>query len=177
MGSRILCCDRWRAYEKHRIASRQLCWAPSQAELREISGPGRVSGRVREGGLGCDAACVRRLASLQARRHASGVRRGDRRAECWRFRTCCTQASEAATRGSVARLLEQYAGLWTFAAIDERYAAQVAAHNLGVLMRKLFGIGKPRRLQGAGSGVMGLLRSIWAMLRLYWCSRRQVCPL
>jgi len=33
--------------------------------------------------------------------------------------------------------------------VSKRYAVQVAAHNLGLLMRKLFGVGKPRALQGA----------------------------
>src|SRR3954451_5675590 len=32
--------------------------------------------------------------------------------------------------------------------VTKRYAVQVAAHNLGLLMRKLFGVGKPRALQG-----------------------------
>jgi transposase len=35
--------------------------------------------------------------------------------------------------------------------VAKRYTVQVAAHNLGLLMRKLFGVGKPRTLQG-GSG-------------------------
>jgi transposase len=34
--------------------------------------------------------------------------------------------------------------------VTKRYLVQVAAHNLGLLMRKLFGVGKPRVLQGAG---------------------------
>jgi transposase len=34
--------------------------------------------------------------------------------------------------------------------VRKRYAVQVAGHNLGLLMRKLFGMGKPRGLQGAG---------------------------
>src|SRR6516165_11847549 len=40
--------------------------------------------------------------------------------------------------------------------VTKRYVVQVAAHNLGLLMRKLLGIGKPRRLQGGGGW------SIWA---------------
>jgi transposase len=35
--------------------------------------------------------------------------------------------------------------------VTKRYVLQVAAHNLGLLMRKLFGVGKPRTLQGAGT--------------------------
>jgi transposase len=47
--------------------------------------------------------------------------------------------------------------------VSKRYLVQVAAHNLGLLMRKLFGKGKPRTLQGAG----GL---VFALLCLYWWS-------
>jgi hypothetical protein len=46
--------------------------------------------------------------------------------------------------------------------VTKRYVVQVAAHNLGLLMRKLFGVGKPRALQGAGGGLAGL--ALW----LYW---------
>jgi transposase len=48
--------------------------------------------------------------------------------------------------------------------VTKRYVVQVAAHNLGLLMRKLLGVGKPRRLQGGGSWSVGLAR--WA----YWLS-------
>jgi transposase len=34
--------------------------------------------------------------------------------------------------------------------VTKRYLVQAAAHNLGLLMRKLYGVGKPRALQGAG---------------------------
>jgi hypothetical protein len=46
--------------------------------------------------------------------------------------------------------------------VSKRYAVQVAAHNLGLLMRKLFGVGKPRTLQGVGGGFAGVF------VRLYW---------
>jgi hypothetical protein len=46
--------------------------------------------------------------------------------------------------------------------VSKRYAVQVAAHNLGLLMRKLFGVGKPRTLQGSGGGLAGVF------LRLSW---------
>jgi hypothetical protein len=48
--------------------------------------------------------------------------------------------------------------------VTKRYVVQMAAHNLALLMRKLFGVGKPRRLQGAG-GLLG-----WATYWLYWLS-------
>ncbi len=36
------------------------------------------------------------------------------------------------------------------AKLAKRYLIAVAAHNLGRILRKLFGVGKPRALQGAG---------------------------
>lgn len=44
---------------------------------------------------------------------------------------------------------------------------QVAGHNLGLLMRKLFGVGKPRTLRRAG----GL---VFALTWLYWRSAAQL---
>ena len=46
--------------------------------------------------------------------------------------------------------------------VSKRYVVQVAAHNLGLLMRKLFGVGTPRTLQGAAGMVVG------PVLWLYW---------
>jgi transposase len=46
--------------------------------------------------------------------------------------------------------------------VTKRYLVQVAAHNLGLLMRKLLGIGKPRTLQGGGGWLIGVI--LW----LYW---------
>src|SRR5262249_59760806 len=46
--------------------------------------------------------------------------------------------------------------------VTKRYVVQVAGYNLGVLMRKLFGVGKPKALQGA----RGLL--VGAILCWYW---------
>ena len=48
--------------------------------------------------------------------------------------------------------------------VTKRYVVQVAAHNLALLMRKLFGMGKPRTGQGAGGAV------VWASLCCYWLS-------
>jgi transposase len=53
------------------------------------------------------------------------------------------------------------------AKLAKRYVLQAAAHNLGLLMRKLFGIGKPRRLQGVGRGsltpILAALVVSWAL--------------
>ena len=45
--------------------------------------------------------------------------------------------------------------------VAKRYAVQVAAHNLALLMRKLFGIGKPRTLQGGADGLVSMV---------FWCN-------
>jgi transposase len=52
--------------------------------------------------------------------------------------------------------------------VTKRYVVQVAAHNLGLLMRKLFGVGKPRTLQGGGGG------SVWVAWWCYWLSAAPV---
>jgi len=54
--------------------------------------------------------------------------------------------------------------------VAKRYAVQVAAHNLGLLMRKLFGMGKPRTLQG------GCGRSVGAFWWWYGLSGRWAGP-
>ena len=46
--------------------------------------------------------------------------------------------------------------------VTKRYLVQVAAHNLGLLMRKLFGVGKPRVLQGARGAL------VWVSWCLFW---------
>jgi hypothetical protein len=46
--------------------------------------------------------------------------------------------------------------------VTKRYVVQVAGHNLGLLMRKLFGVGKPRTLQGDGGGFVEVVG------RWYW---------
>ena len=48
--------------------------------------------------------------------------------------------------------------------VTKRYVVQVAAHNLALLMRKLFGMGKPRTSQGAGGAV------VWASMCCDWLS-------
>jgi transposase len=48
--------------------------------------------------------------------------------------------------------------------VSKRYLVQVAAHNLGVVMRSLFGVGKPRVLQGAGGAVFAFVLWLWNVL-------------
>lgn len=48
--------------------------------------------------------------------------------------------------------------------VTKRYLIAAAAHNLGRIMRALFGIGKPRGLQG-GRGLLGLLERLGSAIR------------
>ena len=61
--------------------------------------------------------------------------------------------------------------------VMKRYLMQAAAHNLGLVMRKLFGIGTPRSLQGPRAGLAALLDALsWVWLiaaaQLSRCSNR-----
>jgi transposase len=49
--------------------------------------------------------------------------------------------------------------------VTKRYLLQVAARNLGVIMRKLFGIGTPRGLQDLG----GLACTLYLAVHMCWC--------
>ncbi len=49
--------------------------------------------------------------------------------------------------------------------VQKRYCVHLAGRNLGVIMRKLFGIGTPRRLQGAFGLVVALIAVLWTCLR------------
>jgi transposase len=48
--------------------------------------------------------------------------------------------------------------------VSKRYLIQVAARNLGLILRKLFGVGTPRSLQGA----CGLLCALYPAIRTCW---------
>jgi transposase len=54
--------------------------------------------------------------------------------------------------------------------VTKRYLMQVAAHNLGVVMRRLFGVGKPRVLQGAAGTAFALVLWLWTVL-VGWIER------
>ena len=54
--------------------------------------------------------------------------------------------------------------------VTKRYLMQVAAHNLGVVMRSLFGVGKPRVLQGAARAAFALVLGLLSVL-VYWVVR------
>lgn len=48
--------------------------------------------------------------------------------------------------------------------VSKRYLMLVAAHNLGVVMRALFGVGKPRVLQGRGEAALAALVLLMVVL-------------
>jgi hypothetical protein len=51
-----------------------------------------------------------------------------------------------------------------FVNVAKRYLIAVAAHNLGRILRRLMGVGKPRVLQGGIGGFIGL---VWCLARLF----------
>ncbi len=53
--------------------------------------------------------------------------------------------------------------------VSKRYLVQVAAFNLGVVMRSLFGVGKPRVLQGGGGAVFACVLWLWSVLGRWVC--------
>ena len=58
--------------------------------------------------------------------------------------------------------------------VTKRYLIQVAGHNLGILMRKLFGIGTPRSLQGS-SRLLLPPDGLWASLHgVLWTLRNRL---
>ena len=59
------------------------------------------------------------------------------------------------------------------AKVTKRYLIAVAAHNLGRILRKLFGIGKPRALQGEG-GLAALV--YFVTTALFGCRRACSSP-
>jgi transposase len=52
--------------------------------------------------------------------------------------------------------------------VTKRYKVLAAARNLGLLMLKLFGVGKPRCLQGAGRAFAAAFTAFLVALRLLW---------
>jgi transposase len=58
--------------------------------------------------------------------------------------------------------------------VSKRYLVQAAAHNLALLMRKLFKVGKPRCLQG---GLSGVAAQLLALVMGFWgiCCCWRIC--
>jgi hypothetical protein len=48
--------------------------------------------------------------------------------------------------------------------VGKRYLMHAAGHNLGVVMRTLFGVGTPRSLQGEGASAPALGFAVWSKL-------------
>jgi transposase len=59
--------------------------------------------------------------------------------------------------------------------VSKRYLIAAAAHNLGRILRKLFGVGKPRRLQDLAEFAM-LVQLLVACWGTRWTRRRQTPP-
>jgi transposase len=52
--------------------------------------------------------------------------------------------------------------------MTKRYLIALAAHNLGRIMRRLLGVGKPKALQGVVGGLFGLTWCLITMLYVVW---------
>ena len=63
-------------------------------------------------------------------------------------------------------------GLWE---VSKRYLMQVAGHNLGILMRKLFGIGTPRSLQGSLRALVQLFEHLAGLVRDHMAHQDDLC--
>jgi len=57
--------------------------------------------------------------------------------------------------------------------VAKRYVIQAAAYNLGVILRKLFGVGTPRSLQGRAAACVWLFAILWALY--HRLTTRDVC--
>ncbi len=55
--------------------------------------------------------------------------------------------------------------------IAKRLLIHVGGFNLGLVMRRLIGIGKPRRLQGLFASIFGLMLSLWSIVATIWTKR------
>lgn len=55
--------------------------------------------------------------------------------------------------------------------ILKRMLVHVGGFNLGLVMRKLHGVGKPRRLQGLFSSIFGLVLGLWHVIAALGCVR------
>jgi IS5 family transposase len=98
-----------------------------------------------------------RQATRRNRRRVKGSRskRLQKRRSEWVERSFAHVCETGGGRRSWLRGLEK---------VTKRYVVQVAAHNVGLLMRKLLGMGKPRTLQGGGDC------SVWVAWCLHWLS-------
>jgi hypothetical protein len=114
----------------------------------------------------------------QAWRRATAANR--RRVRGARSKRLQKKRSELVER-SFAHVCETGGGRRTWlrglADVSKRYLVQVAAHNLGLVMRKLFGVGKPRTLQGAGGLLVGAAGWLYWLLGLWGgrCDRLRAC--
>jgi transposase len=55
--------------------------------------------------------------------------------------------------------------------IAKRLLVHVGGFNLGLVMRRLIGFGKPRRLQGLFASIFSLMSSIWSVVATIWMKR------
>jgi transposase len=66
--------------------------------------------------------------------------------------------------------------LWGIEKVRKRYLISAMAHNLGRLMRELFGMGTPRGLQKAAAALVALLCAFYLALLAMWHSVAAIRP-
>lgn len=54
--------------------------------------------------------------------------------------------------------------------VSKRYLMQVAVHNLGIILRKLLGVGTPRGWGSAAQALRSLFGALWTIVAWVWTS-------
>jgi len=132
----------------HAAATVEMCDACSFRSY--IPEPKRVHDRV----LGGQA---RGLRAVRAEQPAAGEAGGRGSVSTRRRSECCERSfAHICDTGGMRRS-------WLRGVLDvsKRYTIAAAAHNLGRILRSLYGIGKPRALQGEG-GAVSLAQTLMA---------------
>jgi transposase len=116
----ILCSDRWRAYDEYPIGQRQLCWAHLKRNFEKHQERGGTAAKVATAALDV---CRRVFEAWHLYRGGGSFVAFDETIaalmlEMLEVLQCGLRSRDRRLRRFCARLLGQYAALWTFAVID-----------------------------------------------------------
>jgi transposase len=164
--------------------------------LRDLSDEQQTEGKLHENGMGEVVAdkgyhsngTMSDLAEMHIRSYVSEPDRGRRDWEGKAQQQAAVYANRRRIRGHRGRRLMRRRGELverTFAHayetggmrrlhlrhrdnIAKRLLVHVGGFNLGLVMRKLTGVGKPRRLQGLLASLLGLILGLWNVLATLW---------
>ena len=145
----------------HAAHTLELCRGPGIADLHSRAATQASPALDRQAG-GISTRRVRQPTPHQAGQEQTLAAAAERTCANGPLPTC-------ATRGGMRR-----SWLKGVAKVTKRYLIAVAAHNLGRILRKLFGVGKPRALQGEGGlAALVYLLAVAVMLVGEDCWRRE----